>query len=61
MTDCKLKGSPEINSKKIYGMVEVHDDPENTGTSASKTEKMCNNFGMLHSYGRGYKLTNINL
>ncbi len=28
MTDCKLKGSPRINSKKIYGMIRDNENPE---------------------------------
>jgi hypothetical protein len=43
MTDCKLKGFPRINSKKIY---EVTRDG---GNLAAKKEKMCNGFGILHS------------
>jgi hypothetical protein len=49
MTDCKLKGSPRINCKKIYGVIRDHGNPENIGTLAAKTEKKCNGFGVLHS------------
>jgi hypothetical protein len=51
MTDCKLKGSPRINSKKIYGVTRDDGNPENAGTQVAKTEKKCNNFVLLHNYG----------